>query len=127
MSDSRPQGSADRQRTLSRRADAECDRFEAAWKAGRRPHIEDHLAAVPEPERAALLCELIPLEIDYRRLAGDKVQPAEFLRRFPTLDSAWVAAAVAEAMAPATHLPGPAAQPGLLGKFRLLDQLGQGG
>src|SRR5437763_3688965 len=100
MSDSRPQGSADRQKTLSHRVDAECDRFEAAWKAGRRPHIEDHLAAVPEPERAALLIELIPLEIDYRRLAGDKVQPEEFLARFPSLDSAWVAAALSGATAP---------------------------
>ena len=31
------------------------DRYEAAWREGRRPRIEDYLAEAPEPERAALL------------------------------------------------------------------------
>jgi serine/threonine-protein kinase len=73
-----------------RRLEQVCDRFEAAWKAGARPRIEDHLAAVPEPERAALLRELIPLEVDYRRLAGEQPQVEEFLARFPALDRAGI-------------------------------------
>ncbi len=37
MSASPSRDSADLQRTLTPRADQECDRFEAAWKAGQRP------------------------------------------------------------------------------------------
>ena len=33
-----------------------CDRYEAAWREGRRPRIEDYLAEAPEPERAARCC-----------------------------------------------------------------------
>jgi serine/threonine-protein kinase len=73
-----------------RRLELVCDRFEAACKAGERPSIEEHLAAVPEPERAALLRELIPLEIDYRRLAGEQPAADEFLARFPALDRPWI-------------------------------------
>jgi tetratricopeptide (TPR) repeat protein len=73
-----------------RRADQECDRFEAAWKAGHRPNIENQLAVVPAPERPALLRELILLEVDYRRLAGENPQADEFLARFPDLDRAWI-------------------------------------
>jgi hypothetical protein len=73
-----------------RRLEQACDRFEAACKAGERPCIEEHLAAVPEPERPALLRELIPLEVDYRRLAGEQPVAEEFLARFPDLDRAWI-------------------------------------
>jgi serine/threonine-protein kinase len=73
-----------------RRAEQECDRFEAACKAGQRPRLEEHLAAVPELERPALLRELLPLEIDYRRLAGEQPSAAELLGRFPALDRAWL-------------------------------------
>ena len=31
-----------------------CDRYETAWRKGRRPRIEDYLAEALEPERAAL-------------------------------------------------------------------------
>ena len=51
------------------RIDALCDRFEAAWKtaaAGEGPRIEDYLDAVPEGERAALLRELVLLDVHYR-------------------------------------------------------------
>jgi tetratricopeptide (TPR) repeat protein len=72
------------------RADRICDQFEAAWKAGQRLRIEDHLAAVPDAERPALLYELLQLEIDYRRLAGDELKADEFLDRFPALDRRWL-------------------------------------
>ena len=39
--------------------DAACDRFEAGWRAGGRPRIEEFLDAVPEPARPALLRELL--------------------------------------------------------------------
>jgi len=89
------------------RAEAACDRFEAAWKAGQRPRVEDYLAAVPEPERPALLRELILLEIDYSRLAGEGPRAEDFLVRFPALDRSWLAD-VLGAPGPALTLVGPA-------------------
>ena len=50
--------------------DQVCDRFEIELLAGRQPRIEDFLAEVPPPGRAALLRELHLLESEYRRKAG---------------------------------------------------------
>jgi hypothetical protein len=80
---------------LAQRLDAVCCRFEDAWAAGQRPRMEDYLAATLEADRPALLQELIPLEVYYRRGEGDKPQAAEYQARFPALDAAWVAQAVA--------------------------------
>jgi WD40 repeat protein len=77
--------------TMAQRVDAACNRFERAWKAGHRPVIEDCLTEMPEPERSALLRELIPLDIEYRRLAGEDPQPEEYRARFPEVGSQWVA------------------------------------
>ena len=37
--------------SLARQVDEVCLRFEAAWQAGQRPRIEEHLADHPEPGR----------------------------------------------------------------------------
>jgi serine/threonine-protein kinase len=92
--------------TLTPRADQECDRFEAAWKAGRRPRLEEHLAAVPEPDRPALLRELLLLEVDYRRLTGEQPAAEEFLARFPGLDRAWLVSVLSGTASPVLR-PGP--------------------
>ena len=55
------------------RLDAACDRFEAAWRAGRRPRIEDCLLEVSESERTGLLRELLAVERELRR--GDDETP----------------------------------------------------
>jgi hypothetical protein len=47
---------------LARRIDAVCRRFEADWRGGRSPHVDDYLADVPEQGRPALRAELIALE-----------------------------------------------------------------
>jgi hypothetical protein len=52
-----------------------CDRFEAAWKDGRHPRIEDALSDVPAPARAALLHDLLVVEMVYRRQAGECPEP----------------------------------------------------
>jgi serine/threonine-protein kinase len=130
MSHSRSQD-ADQPVTVTRGADQECDRFEAAWRAGQRPCIEDHLAAVPEAERPPLLRELLLLEVDYRHLAGDHPQADEFLDRFPALDRSWLESVFSKSAPAPTHLDperlGGAPPSRRLGKFRLLEQLGQGG
>jgi serine/threonine protein kinase/pSer/pThr/pTyr-binding forkhead associated (FHA) protein len=69
--------------SLERRVDAACDRFEEAWRAGQGPRIENYLAEVPEPARGVLLRELLALEIDLHREAGDRPTPEEYKRLFP--------------------------------------------
>ena len=48
MSDATPTEEGNRSPSLGGRVEEVCDRFEAAWKAGRRPPIEDYLGEVPE-------------------------------------------------------------------------------
>src|SRR6516164_1282057 len=68
---------------LARQLDQICDRFEAAWKAGDCPQIEDYFADAPEPARTALLKELLALELNYRRQGSQTVHAQEFHQRFP--------------------------------------------
>jgi serine/threonine-protein kinase len=63
--------------------DGICDRFESAWREGRRPRVEDYLGEVEESYRAALLCHLIAAELDARRRLGEQPEPGEWHRRFP--------------------------------------------
>jgi tetratricopeptide (TPR) repeat protein/WD40 repeat protein len=112
------------------RAEQACDGFEAAWKAGQRPRLEDHLAAVPEAERPALLRELVLLEVDYRRLAGEQPGADELLARFPGLDRAWLDGVLSATGSSATLvLPGVSAAPDLpvIPGFEVLGELGRGG
>jgi serine/threonine-protein kinase len=68
---------------IARHVDAVCRRFEAAWKQGPRPRIEDQLDAVAAPGRPALLAELIALERELRSAGGEHPHPAEYRARFP--------------------------------------------
>jgi hypothetical protein len=70
---------------LARHVDAVCRRFEAAWKQGPRPRIEDQLDAVAAPARPALLAELITLERELRSACGERPRPGEYRARFPDL------------------------------------------
>src|SRR5258708_6408630 len=60
-----------------------CDRFEAAWRAGRRPSAEDHLGDADEPGRTALLREVLAIEIESRKSVGERPDFAEYRARFP--------------------------------------------
>jgi serine/threonine-protein kinase len=127
--------------SLARRVDQVCNRFEAAWKAGGRPRAEDFLSDVPGPGRAALLRELIALEVYYRRRSGEGCAAEEYRARFPTLDAAWLVEALAERIPEAArtsragdHAPGDTArvegpweQLPSFDNFELLRELGRGG
>jgi serine/threonine-protein kinase len=120
-----------------------CTRFEAAWKEGpTRPALEDFLRGWEGPAAAVLLCELLRLELAYRRRDGERPAPAEYLSRFPGRE-ALVHGVFAEAgpreeksdpnvlstilePSPAAAAPAPspaAAVPG----YAILGQIGQGG
>lgn len=122
---------------LEGRVDMLCDRFEAAWRAGQCPRLEDYLAEMGAAGAGDLLAELIPLDIAYRRRRGEEPNAADYQGRFPGLDPAWLARITAE-------LPGvpPSATPSardagarkrsippegrMLGKFRLRKRVGAG-
>jgi serine/threonine protein kinase len=58
--------------------------FEAAWKRGERPSIGDYLND-DEPDRQALLIELVHTEFEYRLKRGESARVEDYLRKYPTL------------------------------------------
>lgn len=84
--------------------DRACDRFEAAWRKGEQPRIEEHLMAVPEALRAPLLGELIAVELDWRRRNHERPMRDEYEARFPGQ-----ARAVAAAFSPNANHTAPTA------------------
>jgi serine/threonine-protein kinase len=81
---------------LFRRIEEICDRFEAAWKAGRAPRLEDYVGEAPEEIRRNLFPELVKVERFYRPLTA-----AEAAGRFGGLGE-WVQAALVELALPQT-------------------------
>src|SRR5207244_9280073 len=78
--------------------DQTCDRFETAWKAGHRPDPADYLGDAAGADRSALLRELLLLDWEYRRRAGEAPRAADYDVRFPG-DAALVADVGQEAAA----------------------------
>jgi serine/threonine protein kinase/Flp pilus assembly protein TadD len=67
----------------ARHIDRTCDHFEAAWKAGSRPDPREYVGAAAGAMRSVLLRQLLLLDWDYRRRAGDAPQPDDYHARFP--------------------------------------------
>jgi formylglycine-generating enzyme required for sulfatase activity len=86
--------------------DAACDRFEEVWRAvpagGPRPRIEDYLAEAAETDRAALLRELVLVELYHRARQGEQARPEDYRTRFPALGERWLLRKIAQ------HPPTPA-------------------
>lgn len=57
--------------------------YESEWKSGSRPKLESYLEKASTHERGRLLQELLTLEIDLRRQAGENPKADDYLRRFP--------------------------------------------
>src|ERR1700733_1793836 len=85
---------------------AAAERFERAAKEGRRPRIEDYLANVAQARREALLDELMRVELELRRRAGEQPVAAEYHIRFREY------AAVVEAVFQDDSDPAGKAEPG---------------
>jgi formylglycine-generating enzyme required for sulfatase activity/predicted Ser/Thr protein kinase len=67
---------------------AACERFEARWRAGGDPRIEDFLEGVAPPIRPRLLRELLAIEIELRAARGESPAPADYLERHPDWSAA---------------------------------------
>src|SRR5262245_45333474 len=65
------------------RLEEACCRFEQAWQADERPSLEDFVARSAGEERLALLRELVCLDVDYRRRAGESPSAEDYQTRFP--------------------------------------------
>lgn len=97
------------------RVEVACGHFEQAWRSGRRPRVEDHLAGTTSTdERRVLLRELIVLDVNYRARADEHPSAGEYLGRFPAEREA-VLAALGEAAPAGAGLVARAA--GLLARF----------
>ena len=73
-------------RSRAVRLEGICTRFEADWKAGRRPRIEDFLDHAPEEARAELLGELLAVELQWRQSQKEEPAREEYVGRFPGQD-----------------------------------------
>ncbi len=120
-------GGSDLHLSAVARVNEACNRFELAWQAGQRPRIEDVLATVPESDRPALLHELIPLEVYYRRKAGEDPRREAYEQRFPNLAFSWEATPPDEAARAADIHAGGAAEMPVVPGYKILGELGRGG
>ncbi len=98
-----------------RAVDRVCLEFERAGPAAR---VEDYIAGVPPHLRGPLLAELVALDADRRKRAGETPSADDYLARLPDLTPE-LRAAVRTAVGPAV---GDA-----LGRYRLTGVLGRGG
>src|SRR5262245_6074215 len=75
---------------LSGSAWSACDQlikaFEAAWRRGGTPGIEEYLRT-DEPERLALLVELVHVDLEFRLKSGESVRIESYLESYPQLAS----------------------------------------
>jgi hypothetical protein len=97
---------------LARRIDEVCRRFEADWREGRQPRIEDYLVDVSDEGRPALRAKLIALE---RELRSSEEMVARHAAGPPTVPEPPTApnlAPIAEAPTIAPGTPGTSLIPG---------------
>jgi serine/threonine-protein kinase len=62
------------------RLERDCDRFEAAWREGQRPRVEDYLGEPADPDH---LRDLLAVELAYRVRLDERPVAGEYLARFP--------------------------------------------
>jgi serine/threonine protein kinase len=140
MSQERPEAHETLSLSQARLVNATCERFEAGWRAGRRPVIEDALGSTPDPERTALLAELLALEIELRRGQGEQPCPRDYAPRFPEHEGLVEAACralnsarkpnhptMAHEAAGASEGDRPIGGPRDFGDYELLDEIARGG
>ena len=92
MSGGGPRGPGSLSATQAEEMDRACDRFEGEWRAGARPDLAAYLAGPSGPVRAALVRELIAVDVAWRKRAGERPAAEDYLRPFPSDADAVLAA-----------------------------------
>jgi hypothetical protein len=82
------------------------ERFDAAWREGGRPRLEEFLAGAAGSVRTALLRQLLKVELYYRRLAGESHSAEDYRQHLPG-NAETVAAVFAEATPSAANVTAP--------------------
>jgi tRNA A-37 threonylcarbamoyl transferase component Bud32 len=118
------------------RIDVVCRRFEAAWKAGKRPRLEDYLGEGEGREQQVLLRELLRLDVEYRSYAGEAPVAQDYLGRLAEhadlvrqlfqqpMPSRWKTVFWRPGETTAEEKPG---LPVSIGRYRVVERLGRGG
>jgi len=60
-----------------------CDQFEQSWTSGKAPRIKNFIEDLDALSVAALLRELLPLDISYRRMHNVCLEPSFYVSEFP--------------------------------------------
>jgi WD40 repeat protein len=118
-----------------RRFEAIYDRFEQEWDTHGDARIEDYLPPEGSPDRAAVLPELVKIDIERRWSVGQQTHIEDYVRTFPELAPDGVVPINLinhEAEVRRGHERRQAAgvadnQPSQLGKYELHERLGHGG
>jgi serine/threonine-protein kinase len=97
-----------------------CDRFEWAWRKGAPPRIESVLSAAPPEDRPYLLEDLLRIELELRREAGDCPRAGDYMVRFPA-EVELIDRVVREAVVAEDEIPRR-----FVGKYELLEEIGRG-
>jgi hypothetical protein len=71
--------------SLAEQIDLACDAFEERWRrpTGDLPTIESALRGFSREFRASAFAELLAVELELRRRAGERPEPIEYAMRFP--------------------------------------------
>lgn len=106
-----------------------CVEFETAWRAdlGQGVMIEDLLARVAEPQRAALVEELVATECELRAAHGSQPNREEYAARFPNWTDAVDAALRWWQATTAARLNQEDKPLERLGDYRIEREIGRGG
>jgi serine/threonine protein kinase/formylglycine-generating enzyme required for sulfatase activity len=93
-----------------------CERFEAEWKAGRRPRLADYLGNATDSLFPHLLQELVLLDVHYRQQIGETLCLEDYRNYYSTSAPPWLTALLASTD-----------QPQHIGRYRIEKILGEGG
>ena len=104
------------------------DAFEAEWRKGGRPRLEEYLVHATHSNRGEFLRELLIVELQCRCRRGESPVEEEYLERFPDQRDD-IRAAFSAVRTSGLPSPPPAAAeiPGLLGDYEIVRPLGDGG